>query len=169
MHPVAFMGAVCHVIFHAIIKTGLFLFSGIVIHETGKKYADELTGVGKRMPIVWWSFTLMSLSLIGIPPAAGFISKWNLCIGALEADIGIFSYAGPALLLISALLTAGYLLPITINGFLPGKDFKGETEKIKVSLWMLVPVVILGLMSIIPGIFPKPLTDILEILSQRLM
>lgn len=169
MHPVAFVGAICHVIFHAVIKTGLFLFSGVVIHETGKKYADELTGMGKRMPVIWWSYTFMSLSLIGIPPAAGFVSKWNLCVGALDANIGAFSYAGPAILLVSALLTAGYLLPITIKGFLPGADYKGETEKIKVSPWMMVPIAILGVLSVVLGIFPGFLTDILTQLSYMLM
>ena len=169
MQPVAFVGAVCHVLFHAVIKTGLFLFSGIVIHETGKKNVDELTGMGKRMPVVWWSYTFLSLSLIGIPPAAGFVSKWNLCVGALKANIGAFSYAGPAFLLISALLTAGYLLPITIKGFLPGNDFEGETDKIKVSLWMIIPLVILALLSVIPGIWPHPITDMLRQLSVTLM
>ena len=169
MHPIAFVGAICHVVFHAIIKTGLFLYSGIVIHETGRKYTDELTGMGKRMPVVWWCFTFLSLSLIGIPPAAGFISKWNLCIGALKGNIGISSYIGPAILLISALLTAGYLLPITIKGFLPGKDFKGETDKIKISPFMSIPLVILAILSVLPGLWPKPLTDMLRQLAGMLM
>ena len=134
MHPIAFVGAICHVVFHAIIKTGLFLYSGIVIHETGRKFTDELTGMGKRMPVVWWCFTFLSLSLS--------------------------SYIGPAILLISALLTAGYLLPITIKGFLPGKDFKGETDKIKISPFMSIPLVILAILSVLPGLWPKPLTDL---------
>ncbi len=169
MHPVAFTGAILHVVFHAIIKTGLFLFSGIIIHETGKKYADELTGIGKKLPVVLWCYTFMSLSLIGIPPTAGFVSKWNLCIGALNSDIGAFSYLGPTFLLISALLTAGYLLPITINGFLPGRDFKEDDKKIKVSMWMLIPLIILGLLSVIPGIWPGFLTEYLRQLSYTLM
>lgn len=169
MHPLAFVGAICHVVFHAIIKCGLFLYSGIVIHETGKKYTDELTGMGKRMPLVLWSFTFLSLSLIGIPPAAGFVSKWNLCIGALNEDIGAYSYLGPAVLLISALLTAGYLLPITIKGFLPGKDFDGEKEKIKVNPWMSIPLVILAVLSIVLGLFPSILTQYLNQLALTLM
>ena len=169
MHPLAFVGAICHVIFHAIIKCGLFLYSGIVIHETGKKYTDELTGMGKRMPLILWSFTFLSLSLIGIPPAAGFVSKWNLCIGALSEDIGAYSYLGPAVLLISALLTAGYLLPITIKGFLPGKDYDGETEKIKVNPWMNIPLIILAVLSIVLGLFPTFLTQFLRQLALTLM
>lgn len=170
LNPIAFVGAITHVIFHAVIKSGLFLFAGVVIHETGKEYVDELTGMGKQMPIVWWCYTFSSLSLIGIPPAAGFISKWNLCIGALKADIGAFGYIGPAVLLISALLTAGYLLPITIKGFLPGNDFDVKNcKKLHVSMWMTVPLVILGLLSLGLGIFPNFLTDTLRMISLTLM
>lgn len=170
LHPIAFVGAISHVIFHAVIKSGLFLFAGVVIHETGKEYVDELTGMGKQMPIVWWCYTFSSLSLIGIPPAAGFISKWNLCIGALKSNLGVLGYVGPAVLLVSALLTAGYLLPITIKGFLPGNDFETEgMKKIHVSLWMIVPLVILGLLSLGLGIFPNVLTNALRTLSLTLM
>lgn len=170
LNPIAFVGAISHVIFHAVIKSGLFLFAGTVIHETGKEYTDELTGMGKQMPIVWWCYTFSSLSLIGIPPAAGFISKWNLCIGALDSNLGALGYIGPAVLLISALLTAGYLLPITIKGFLPGNDFETEkAEKIHVDLWMIIPLVILALLSLGLGIFPNVLTDALRALSLTLM
>ncbi len=170
LNPIAFVGAISHVVFHAIIKSCLFLFAGVVIHETGKEYVDELTGMGKQMPIVWWSYTFASLSLVGIPPAAGFISKWNLCIGALKSNLGVLGYVGPAVLLISALLTAGYLLPITIKGFLPGNEFDTEgMKKIHVSAWMIVPVAILGLLSLILGIFPNVLTNALRALSLTLM
>ena len=170
LHPIAFVGAISHVVFHAIIKSCLFLFAGAVIHETGKEYVDELTGMGKQMPLVWWSYTFASLSLIGIPPAAGFISKWNLCIGALKSNLGVLGYVGPAVLLISALLTAGYLLPITIKGFLPGEDFDtSNLKKLHVSMWMIVPLVILGLLSLGLGIFPNILTNALRALSLTLM
>ena len=125
--------------------------------------------MGKRMPFVLWSFTFLSLSLIGIPPAAGFISKWNLCVGALSEDIGAYSYLGPAVLLISALLTAGYLLPITIKGFLPGNDYEEKGEKIKVNPWMSVPLIILAILSIVLGLFPSVLTQFLKQLALTLM
>jgi len=170
LNQTAFVGSILHVVFHAIIKSGLFLFAGIVIHETGKERVDELKGMGKQMPLVWWSYTFMSLALIGIPPASGFISKWNLCIGALQAKVGAFAYVGPAILLVSALLTAGYLLPITVNGLLPGKDFDtANVEKINVGGWMLVPVIILGLASVIMGIFPGSLTELLREIAATLM
>lgn len=65
-----------------------------------------------------------SLSLIGIPPTGGFVSKWYLAQGALESGAGSLAYVGMGMLVVSALLTAGYLLPIVIAGFFPGEGAK---------------------------------------------
>ena len=84
--------------------------------------------------------------------------------------MGAISYIGPAILLISALLTAGYLLPITVKGFLPGKDFEPEKPgKIHVSAWMLIPMIILGLLSLVLGIIPGFITDYLWSVAISLM
>ncbi|MBO4421556.1 MAG: membrane-associated sensor domain-containing protein [Lachnospiraceae bacterium] len=153
-------GALLHVIFHSVIKDGLFLVAGAIIVYTGIKNVDGLKGIAKRMPTVIWCFTLYALALIGIPPASGFVSKWFLCLGALEGEIGVFRFLGPAILLISALLTAGYLLPITINGFFPGNDFDyGKCEKCKVSPLMTVPLIILAVAAIGFGLFPDFITE----------
>lgn len=126
LSPAALTGALLHTVFHAFIKCALFLTAGIFIFQCGKTRAEELVGIGKEMPKTLWSYTFASLALIGIPPASGFVSKWYLANGALEADIGVFRWLGPVVLLVSALLTAGYLLPISLKGFLPGKDWKPE-------------------------------------------
>ena len=154
LHPVAMLGALMHIIFHSVIKDDLFLVAGAIIHNTGITRVDELKGIGKRMPFTISAFTLAALALVGIPPFSGFISKWFLCSGAISADIGAFSYVGPAILLISALLTAGYLFPITIDGFFPGKDFTGTAEKCEAGSMMLIPIIILGLIALVFGVFP---------------
>ena len=155
----AFTGAMLHVVFHAIIKSGLFLFAGAIIFNTGKTRVEELRGVGKEMPITLWCFTFASAALIGIPPASGFVSKWHLALGALDSGIPVFSWLGPVVLLISALLTAGYLLPITIHGFLPGADFScAGLKKKEPGLVMLLPIAILALLAIALGLFPTKLT-----------
>lgn len=155
LHPVGFLGALLHVIFHSVIKDDLFLTAGAIIHQTGCVSVDQLKGIGKKMPVTIWSFTFASLALIGIPPFTGFVSKWFLCSGSLAAGTGALSYIGPAVLLISALLTAGYLLPVTIDGFFPGKDFDStgitKCEPCKV---MLVPIIILAVLALVLGIFP---------------
>ena len=162
-------GALLHVIFHSVIKDGLFLVAGAIIVYTGIKNVDELKGIAKRMPTVIWCFTFFALALVGIPPASGFVSKWFLCLGALEGEIGLFRFLGPAILLISALLTAGYLLPITIHGFFPGNDFDyGKCEKCKVSPLMIVPLIILAVAAVGFGLFPDLITNGIESITGAL-
>lgn len=160
LRPEGLTGSLLHVIFHAVIKSALFMCAGAIIYKTGKTRTDELRGIGKEMPITIWCYTLASLALIGIPPASGFISKWHLAIGSLESEMKTFSWLGPVVLLISALLTAGYLLPITIHGFLPGADYEYDMLKKKEPVKMMViPLVILAVLAITLGVFPNPLTD----------
>lgn len=158
--PEGLTGSLLHVIFHAVIKSTLFMCAGAIIYKTGKTSVDELKGIGKEMPVTIWCYTFASAALIGIPPASGFISKWHLAIGALDSGIATFSWLGPVVLLISALLTAGYLLPITVNGFLPGADFDyGSLSKKEPVKMMIIPIMILAVLAILLGVFPTPLTD----------
>ncbi|MBQ7582915.1 MAG: proton-conducting membrane transporter, partial [Lachnospiraceae bacterium] len=170
LNPESLTGSLLHVIFHAVIKSALFLCAGIVIHETGKEYVDDLPGIGKQMPSMLAAFAIVSMGLVGIPPLSGFISKWYLCVGSLEEGIPVFSYLGPVMLLVSALLTAGYLLPIVIKGFVPGEAYKDtEFTKLHVSKWMLVPVVILAILTILFGVIPGPLTDLFRSVAQSVV
>lgn len=156
MHPTALTGSLLHIMFHAVIKSALFMSAGAVIYKCGVERVDEMRGIGKKMPKIMWSFTLCSLALIGIPPASGFISKWYLATGSLATDIPVVSWLGPVVLLISALLTAGYLLPIAIDGFFPGPEFDYEQlEKKDPTKQMLVPIMILAGLAILLGIFPN--------------
>ena len=128
----------------------------------------ELRGIGKRMPKTLWCYTFASLALIGIPPASGFVSKWYLAQGALNADVGAFGWIGPVVLLLSALLTAGYLLPVTMNGFFPGKD-SGQDAGKEPSMLMLAPLGILAFLAIILGVLPNPLINYMSQLASGLM
>ena len=158
--PEGLTGSLLHVIFHAVIKSTLFMCAGAIIYKTGKTSVDELKGIGKEMPVTIWCYTFASAALIGIPPASGFISKWHLAIGSLDSGIATFSWLGPVVLLISALLTAGYLLPITVNGFLPGADFDyGSLSKKEPVKMMVIPIMILAVLAILLGVFPTPLTN----------
>ena len=151
-------GGVLHVIAHGFIKAALFLCAGAIIYMTGKTRVEELKGIGKEMPLLMWCYTIVSLGLIGIPPTSGFISKWYLAMGSLETGIPGFSWIGPVVLLVSALLTAGYLLPITIQGFFPGADYDYKALKKKEpSALMTVPVLILTVLTVFMGLFPGQL------------
>lgn len=160
LQPVAMTGALLHVVFHAVIKSCLFLSAGSIIYKTHKTNVDDLRGIGKEMPVAIWCYTFASAALIGIPPASGFISKWYLATGSLASGMEVFSWLGPVVLLTSALLTAGYLLPITVNGFLPGADFDySSLQKKEPNMTMLLPLVILGLLAVLLGVFPNMLTE----------
>lgn len=151
-------GGVLHVIAHGFIKAALFLCAGAIIYMTGKTRVEELRGIGKEMPLLLWCYTIVSLGLIGIPPTGGFISKWYLAIGSLETGIPGFSWIGPVVLLVSALLTAGYLLPLTIQGFFPGEDYDYKAlRKKEPSALMTVPVLILTVLTVLMGLFPGQL------------
>lgn len=163
LQPEGLTGSLLHVVFHAVIKSLLFLCAGVIIYKTGKTTVDELKGIGKEMPVTIWCYTFAAAALIGFPPFSGFISKWHLAVGSLESAIPVFSWVGPVILLVSALLTAGYLLPITVNGFLPGAEYDYSRLKKKEPVkMMLIPLMILAFLTIILGVFPNPLTDFIS-------
>ena len=156
MHPVAFSGALLHVVAHSTIKDALFLCAGAIIHQTGKTYVRDLRGIGKEMPITIWCWTIASLGLIGIPPTGGFVSKWYLAQGALNLGSAA-CWIGPAVLLCSALMTAGYLLPVTIHGYFPGEAPCIEGHEAPKRRW--IPMLILAVLVVLVGAFPGALVN----------
>lgn len=167
--PVAMTGALLHTIFHAFIKCALFFSAGIFLFQCGKTRVEDFRGIGKQMPKTLWCYTFAALALIGIPPTGGFVSKWFLAKGSLEGNIGVFGWIGPIVLLVSALLTAGYLLPVTMQGFFPGKEEKIVLEKREPSLGMLVPLGILVGLAVLFGILPNTLVEFISSLASSLM
>ncbi|MGN0344637.1 MAG: complex I subunit 5 family protein [Lachnospiraceae bacterium] len=157
----AFTGSLLHVCFHAIIKCGLFLSAGVFLVICNRKRVDELYGIGRKMPVMLWCYTCFALALVGIPPTSGFVSKWYLAVGALGSEAGFFSWFGPAVLLVSALLTAGYLLPITMRGFFPGDDDRcTDLAKKEPPLLMLIPLIVLAALAVLLGVFPNGLISV---------
>ncbi len=163
----ALTGGILHVIAHAFIKAALFLTAGAIIHHTKAVRVEDMRGIGLKMPFIMICYTIASLGLIGIPPTGGFISKWYLATGALSADIKVFSYLGPVILLISALLTAGYLLKLTIIGFFPGEEYRSvhhedPDKEQRPGLLMALPIATLTLLSVIPGLWPEPIIELVR-------
>ncbi len=149
-------GALLHVVFHSVIKDCLFLCAGAVIHVTGKTDVRDLKGVGHEMPLILGCFTAASLALIGIPPFGGFVSKWDLALGSLQSGLPVLCWLGPAVLLVSAALTAGYLLPVAGTAFFPGRDHRLRGKREPGPL-MTVPVLLLAAACLVLGLFPGPL------------
>lgn len=163
-------GGLFHALCHGFVKAALFLCAGAIIYTTGKTRVEELKGIGKKMPVTIWCYTIVSLGLIGIPPTGGFISKWYLAEGALSSGMHVFSWLGPVVLLVSALLTAGYLLPVTIHGFFPGEDYDyGKLEKKEPSPFMTVPILVLTVLSVAIGLLPGGLLDYLQQMMEKIV
>ena len=170
--PAGFVGALLHVVCHSLVKDTLFMSAGAIILKTEKTDVRDLEGIGRRMPVTMGCFTVASLGLIGIPPCMGFISKWYLAQGSLAATgvPAFFTWLGPVVLLVSALLTAGYLMPVISNGFFKsGHEGDHHTEKDDVPYTMLVPLMVLAVLSVLLGAFPGPLTELFTQLAAALV
>ena len=163
----ALTGTMFHIFSHAIMKSCLFLAAGAIIWKTGKRQISEMGGIGREMPYTMACFSIAALAMIGIPPLSGFLSKWTLGLGALDANLTIYA----VVLLISSLLNALYYLPIIVPAFF---EIIGESEaaeggshghnqtqvsalKLKVqdaTPKMLAPLIILALCTFIFGLTP---------------
>jgi multicomponent Na+:H+ antiporter subunit D len=116
----AFEGGLLHIVNHGALKITLFFAAGAIHIAAHKDYVSELDGIGRRMPFTMVAFAVAAYGLAGLPPMGGFLSKWHLVLGALEADQ--FLFAG--IMVFSGLFTAGYLFPIVYRAFfkpLPGQ------------------------------------------------
>ena len=109
----ATLGAGLHIVMHAAAKITLFFCAGAILVASGKTRVSELDGIGRRMPITMAAFTVASLGVVGLPPAGGMWSKWQLALGTLEAGEGLLLGA----LLLGSLLSFTYLAPICVHAF----------------------------------------------------
>lgn len=163
MTPWGMVGAMMHMICHAFIKICSFFCAGAFMHQTGKSYIYEMNGMGRRMPVVFGCFTVASLGLMGVPMFAGFVSKWNLAQAAIESG-NVQAYFGVGCLLVSALLTAIYMMSVVMRAFFPGKDFDyQEIAYAKDPSWqMCLPLIFFAVVVVILGMFSAPLVDFLK-------
>lgn len=164
------MGGLLHMTFHALIKNILFLGAGAMICQKNIHLTTRLQGIGKEMPIVMWTFTIASLALIGIPPLGGFLSKWYLGMGGLNFEnfnLGLF---GVVVIIISALLTGGYLIPIFVDAFFPGDEYEYNRLIIcEPSKLMTRSLMVLTIAAVVIGLFPGPLVNFFQGIASTLL
>jgi len=157
LNTMGVQGAMLHIPFHGFMKITLFMCAGAIIAVTGKKNISEMAGIGRTMPVTMTAFTVGALGMSGIPPVCGFISKWYLGLGTLEAhSLGLL-----AVLMISSLLDIVYFFPIIYTAFFgkPEGWTEGGKEPKKVvikeaSIFMLIPLALTAIFSIIFCLFP---------------
>ncbi len=151
--PMAIEGGLIHIVNHAFAKITLFFCAGAIYVAAHKKKISEMGGLGRIMPFTFGAFAIASLSMIGVPPVAGFVTKWYLLIGSLDAaQVGII-----LVLMVSTMLNVAYFAPITYHAFF-GKPPAGEIRVAGIReapLVMVVPIMIAALISVIIGIYPN--------------
>jgi multicomponent Na+:H+ antiporter subunit D len=146
--PAGVTGGLIHIINHAVLKITLFFCAGMIITVTGKKNLNQLNGIGKQMPLTMLAFALGALGLMAVTPLCGYITKYYLFAGSLEAGMPIFAY----IIMGSTILNAIYYLPIIVNAFFKDGDFEKQPGY-EAPLTMLVPTLTLAVLSILLGLF----------------
>lgn len=161
-------GALLQVVFHALAKNVLFLCAGAFIYKTHKTLVSDITGMGKSMPKLLACFSVAGLSLVGVPLTAGFISKWYLALGALNTESGLIGFIGISVIMVSALLTGGYLVSVTAKAFFTHRS-EEVSESFEPNNYMLVPIGILTAMIVVFGVFPQPVISFVSQIAQSIM
>ena len=143
------LGGVAHITNHAVSKITLFFCAGSIYVSTHKTEISQMSGLSRRMPWTMAAFTLSSLSVVGIPLTSGFVSKWNLALGAVDRQ----SLTLLSVLMVSSLLAAAYLGQILYKAY-----FESETEpalhEIREVPWMVAPLAISAAGSLLLGLYP---------------
>jgi len=173
LSPSGMAGGVLHIANHAFSKITLFFCAGSIYVASHKTNISQMNGIGRQMPWTMTAFAIATLSMIGVPPSAGFVSKWYLAIGTIEADQVAILFV----LLTSTLLNAMYFVPIVYRAFFnPPSEQKsdheaahllahatagdkdggnGDPRRIReASYFIVVPLMVTAVISLILGMFP---------------
>ena len=159
MSPQGLVGALCHFVFHGFMKITAFFCAGAIMHQTDTKHIYEMDGMGRKMRITFGCFAVSSLALMGVPGLAGFISKWNLTAAAVESG-NVLAYVGVACLLLSALLTAIYMLSVVSRAFFSIRQQPAPETLADPSWQMCIPMLVCAAASTVLGLCSRPLVDL---------
>jgi|SRR5579884_1062826 len=186
LSPSGMTGGIMHIANHAFAKITLFFCAGSIYVATHKTNISQLSGIGRKMPWTMTAFALATLSMIGIPPSAGFLTKWYIMSGSVEARELSFIFV----LLTSSFLNACYFLPIVHKAFFEGAEeterelpktlhpipqsvgaaaagIHGEHSHVEgpvqePSYFIVVPLLVCGVLSVILGMYPDLLLDLIK-------
>ena len=162
--PSAMVGGIIHITNHAFSKITLFFCAGSIYVSSHKTEVSQLNGIGKKMPWTMAAFALATLSMIGVPPASGFITKWYLVIGSLERN----SLVVLTVLLVSSFLNAAYFVAILYKAFFKKENSNSEEEvslqdkNLKENPFLVVPLSLTAIVSVILGLYPDFIVHIAE-------
>jgi multicomponent Na+:H+ antiporter subunit D len=171
--PSSIVGGVFHIASHAFAKITLFFCAGSIYCASRRKNISELSGIGRYLPWTMTAFFIGSLSMIGIPPTGGFISKWYLIVGTVEAN----QLAFLVVLLLSSVLNAIYFLPISYKAFFEAEKTPPDSsnsstaqqlpgdQDIKEIPLVTIPLMVTAVLSLLLGVYPHYFLS----LAQRLI
>lgn len=133
LKPLAEIGASIHMVAHAFGKITLFFAAGAIYVASKKTELPQLAGIGRRMPWTMTAFTIGALSMIGVPPTGGFVSKWYILAGAFESN----NYVAIFTIIASTVLNAAYFLPIIFAAWF-GREVAGDVVEHGEAPWPAV-------------------------------
>ena len=146
--PLAIVAALLHVLNHAVMKSGLFLAVGGILDQTHLKRIARYSGLGRRMPLTMGGFALLALSMVGIPPLAGFWSKWYLIVATLEDG----QWPLAVIVGLSSLLTAVYFLRLFERIFVLAPEEQVVADAVEPRAAIVMPVLVLAALVVIIGL-----------------
>jgi multicomponent Na+:H+ antiporter subunit D len=157
----AIKGGMLHIAYHGFMKITLFFVAGAIYVKTHRENVSELDGLGRQMPLTMGSFAIGAMGVTGIPPLCGFISKWYLCLGSLEAHEIVFLFV----FLASAFLDAAFFFPIVFRAFFkkPREDVNPHFSE--ASMFMVIPLMTTAVASLVLGVFPNAFVHFYEIVT----
>jgi multicomponent Na+:H+ antiporter subunit D len=163
--PLASIGALVHLIHQGLMKITLFFCAGNIAETLGLHRISELGGIGRRMPLTMAAFTVAAFGMVGVPPVAGFVSKWYLGSGAVEAgELWVLAILG-----VSGVLNAAYFLPIVYAAWFRAPTADWEQRKpgarAETSLVLLVPCLATAAMALLAGLLAASPISPLELAS----
>ncbi len=161
------IGGIIHITNHAFSKITLFFCAGSIYVSSHRTEISQLSGIAKKMPWTMTAFAIASLSMIGVPPVSGFITKWYLVVGSLERQ----SITVLIVLLASSLLNAAYFGPIVYKAFFEkehieeghvGNPGDHGHEEIKEIPFVVVPLMLSAIGSVLLGLYPDFIVRLAE-------
>jgi len=162
--PSAMVGGIIHITNHAFSKITLFFCAGSIYVSSYKTKVSQLNGIGKKMPWTMAAFAIATLSMIGIPPVSGFITKWYLVIGSLERH----NLVVLTVLLVSSFLNAAYFVPILYRAFFKEENSNSkhidssDDGGLKENPFLVVPLTLTAIISVVLGLYPDFIVQLAE-------
>jgi multicomponent Na+:H+ antiporter subunit D len=149
--PAGISGGIVHIANHAFSKITLFFCAGAIYVATRRKNISEMRGLGRVMPLTFASFAVASLSMIGVPLVAGFVSKWFLLVGAVNAHQMVIL----GVLLASTILNAAYFAPIVYQAYF-GQPSEGDSHAglKEAPFAILAPLMLCAVLTVVVGLYP---------------